>query len=111
MFTTKNAIANSGASLRDATRTPIASTQSDLVEELTDATAEQLSGGAISTPETKGGNSGKTPATGGNSGLLNLITPATPVYATLPTPKLARLGPLSLANKTSEKQDTPPPQP
>ncbi|AFZ24078.1 hypothetical protein Cylst_1819 [Cylindrospermum stagnale PCC 7417] len=104
MFITKSANTESG-------RSDFASTPSDLVKELTDATAEQLSGGAISTPDTKGGNSGKTPATLGNSGLNLILPPTPPVAATLPTPKLARLGPLSLANKTNEKEDTPPPQP
>lgn len=81
---------------------------SALVEELTDATAEQICGGAIDTPETTEENKSITPAKEGNVngiplgiGYNGLGT--APYYSPLPATKLPRLGELNPSTRTTPK--------
>jgi uncharacterized protein (DUF2126 family) len=77
-----------------------------LVTELNDATAEKVCGGAITTPETTGGNNINTMPTTGNK--TNIPSPTgyenfglTPFLPDLPAAKLPRLGPLDPSKRTA----------
>lgn len=79
---------------------------SELVAELTDNFSEQISGGAIITPEKTAENTQKTPPSADNTGKNTKIPTLddvglTPFYPPLPTMKLARLGTLKGRNSTA----------
>jgi hypothetical protein len=89
------------------TNTGINSTESQLFEQMTDMTAEIISGGAISNPTTTANTSEKPPSSEGNvAGVPIMANPPglglTPFYPPLPTPKLSRLGHLKGSSQTSK---------
>ncbi|BAZ33129.1 hypothetical protein NIES4074_56390 [Cylindrospermum sp. NIES-4074] len=88
----------------------IALTQSNLFVKLTDTNAEQLCGGAIQTPEGSAGNSAKAPNGGGSISTTPVAAGPglIPFYPALPTRKLAGLGHLNGATKTSKTGGTMP---
>ncbi|HLO87661.1 MAG TPA: hypothetical protein VK203_22015 [Nostocaceae cyanobacterium] len=90
-----------------STSTSISNSENQLFEELTDPTAEKISGGAISNPTTTDGTSEKPPISEGTTaGVPITANPSgaglTPFYPPLPTPKLARLGHLKGGLQTSQ---------
>ncbi|MBD2296066.1 hypothetical protein H6G06_21950 [Anabaena sphaerica FACHB-251] len=83
----------------------------ELVEELTDTSSEQLCGGTIITPEGAARNAGKTLPSAGKTGTdANIPSSAevglTPFYPPLPNMKLARLGSLKRNNGVANKKTT-----
>ncbi|MBD2385518.1 hypothetical protein [Cylindrospermum sp. FACHB-282] len=82
---------------------------SALVEQLSDATAEKVCGGAINTPETTAGeNKSEPPAKVGNDKAIPLGIGygglgKVPFYSPLPPTKLPRLGGLDPSTRTSPK--------
>ncbi|MBD2296682.1 hypothetical protein H6G06_25165 [Anabaena sphaerica FACHB-251] len=77
-----------------------------LVSEINDNIAEQLCGGAITTPETTGENNlGTLPTTGNKTSIPSTIAydafGLTPFFPDLPTTKLPRLGPLDPSSRTA----------
>lgn len=108
MFANKKATNSPKSVSTDYNHTEVPISISNIVEELTDATAEQICAGAIDTPETTEENKSITPAKGGNVngiplgiGYNGLGT--TPYYSPLPATKLPRLGGLDPSTRTTPK--------